>query len=350
MEVNADSTILVTGGSGFLSLHCIAQALVAGYKVRTTIRSEIKKQKVFEGLEHSKPPVDVSKVEFITADLLEDEGWAEAVKGVQLVLHVASPLPEEQPKDENVLIRPAVEGTLRVLKAAKAASTVKRIVVTSSSGAIAYGVTFDNGKTFTEADWSNPEGKGEPVTPYTKSKTLAEKSAWDFIEREGGSLELAVVNPVLILGPPLLLPNESTTCSMIQQILQGKLPAVPDLGWPVVDVRDVAALHLLVATTPDAKGQRYLCVAGKSVSMSEISSILKSGLGKKASKAPTRVMPNFLFKMVSYVMPSLRTIIPELGKKREFSNEKARSLGWSPRPNEEAIISCGQAIVDAGLV
>ena len=350
MNENADSTLLVTGGSGFVSLHCIAQALAAGYKVRTTIRSEAKKQNVLKGLEHSTPPVDASKLEFVTADLLKDDGWAEAVKGASLVLHVASPFPGEQPKDENKLIRPAVDGTLRVLKAAKASDTVKRVVVTSSSAAISYGVAFEDGKTFTETDWSDPEGKGGHITKYGKSKTLAEKAAWDFMEREGGSLELAVINPVGIFGPPLLLPNESTTCDIIKKILQGKLPAVPDVSFGVVDVRDVASLHLLAATKPEAKSQRYLCVAGKCVTMSEMSGMLKSGLGKKASKAPTRVMPNMLIKMLSYVMTELGQITGELGRKKEFSNDKAKSLGWNPRSNDEAIVSCGQALVDAGIV
>jgi dihydroflavonol-4-reductase len=351
MDVNAKTIILVTGGSGFVSLHCIAQALAAGYKVRTTIRSDSKKQNVLKGLKNAQPPVDASKVEFVIADLLKDEGWIEAVKDVSLVLHVASPFPGVQPKDENELIRPAVDGTLRVLKAAKASGTVKRVVVTSSNAAISYGVDYKDGKVFTEDDWSDPEGKGAYITPYAKSKTLAERAAWDFIEREGGHLELTVVNPVGIFGPALLLPCESTTVGIIQQMMQGKLPAVPDISFGVVDVRDVASLHLLAAIKPEAKGQRYSCVAGtgKSVHFAEIGTILRAGLGDKASKVPTRTMPNILVKLLSFVMPQLKTITHELGKKKEQSNEKAKSLGWNPRSNEEAIVSCGQALIDAGI-
>lgn len=351
MDTNANTIILVTGGSGFVSLHCIAQALAAGYKVRTTIRSDSKKENVRKGLKNAQPPVDASKVEFVIADLLKDEGWAEAVKDVSIVLHVASPFPGVQPKDENELIRPAVDGTLRVLKAAKASGTVKRVVVTSSNAAISYGVPYDPQKVYTEADWSDPEGKGSYITPYAKSKTLAEKAAWDYIEREGGDLELAVVNPVGIFGPPLLLPCESTTVGIIQQLLQGKLPAVPNMSFGLVDVRDVASLHMLAATKPEAKGQRYSCVAGtgKSVAFVEIGEMLKAGLGSKASKVPTRVLPNILVKLMSYVMPQLKTITHELGQKKEQSNEKAKALGWSPRSNEEAIVSCGQALIDAGI-
>ncbi|MCJ1337395.1 hypothetical protein MMC09_002677 [Bachmanniomyces sp. S44760] len=350
MVANADTIILVTGGSGFVSLHCIAQCLTAGYKVRTTVRSESKKQSVLKGLEHSDPVVDASKVEFVIADLLKDEGWAEAVIGVSLVLHLASPFPGAQPKDENEVIRPAVEGTLRVLKASKASGTVKRIVLTSSVAAVTYGVGFENGKIFDESHWSDPEGKNGFNTPYTKSKTLAEKAAWDFMEREGGSLELSVVNPAAIYGPALLLPNESTTCDVIKQMLQGKLPLVPDVSFGIVDVRDVAALHLLAATKPEAKGQRYLCVAGETISLAQVGGLLKSGLGAKASKVPTKVLPNMVTKMLSYLMPQMGQVVGELGRTKKYSNAKAKSVGWSPRSNEEAVVSCGQALLDAGVV
>jgi len=351
MASNARTTVLVTGGTGFVSLHCIAQLLTAGYKVRTTIRSEGKKENVLKALKNAQPPVDASKVEFVVADLLKDVGWAEAVKDVYVVHHVASPFPGVQPKDENELIRPAVDGTLRVLKAAKASGTVKRVVVTSSAAAISHGVAYEKGKVFTDDDWSDPEGKSGYISAYQKSKTLAERAAWDFIEREGGDMELTVVNPVGIFGPSLLLPCESTSVGLIQQMLEGRLPALPDLSFALVDVRDVASLHLLVATRPEARGQRYLCVAGtgKSFSLVEIGAFLRTGLGNKASKVPTRTMPNVLTRLVSYVMPQLRSVVPDLGIRKQMSNEKARSLGWSPRSEEEAIVSCGQALIDAGI-
>jgi len=348
MNSTGNNLMLVTGGSGFLSLHCIAQALSAGYKVRTTIRSEAKKGNVLRGLKNALPPVDASKLEFVLADLLKDESWAEAVKGASLVLHVASPFPVKQPKNESDLIRPAVDGTLRVLKAAKASGTVKRVVVTSSNAAISYGNPSENGKVYTEADWSDPDGKGSPISAYAKSKTLAEKAAWDFWRREGASFELAVVNPGAIFGPSLLLPNESSSTDIIKMMLQGKMPALPNIGFGAVDVRDVASLHLLAATKPEAKGQRYLCNAGKSVTMLDIAQALKTGLGQEASKVSTRVLPDLVTKMLAYVMADLKTAALELGSPKKFSNEKAKSLGWNPRSNEEAIVSCGQALIHAG--
>lgn len=338
--------MLVTGGSGFVSIHCIAQALEQGYRVRTTVRSKDKETKVINAL--AKLPVDATKVEFRIADLLKDEGWPEALANVALVLHVASPFPATQPADENELIRPAVEGTLRVLRAAKAAGTVKRVVVTSSVAAVAYGTPFA-GRPYTESDWSDVEGKGSSITAYAKSKTLAEEAAWKFIKEEGGSMELATVNPAGIFGPPLIIPTESTTCGIIKQMLTGAFPMIPNISFGLVDVRDTAALLLLAATKPEAKGNRYLCVAGKSVSLPEMAGILKQGLGSKASKVSTRAMPNFLVKFLSLFVAQLKTASGEIGVAREFDSSNARALGWSPRSNEEAIVSCGQALLDAGL-
>ncbi|KAK5051014.1 hypothetical protein LTR84_003573 [Exophiala bonariae] len=349
MQPDTDQIVLVTGGSGFLGLHCISQALTAGYTVRTTIRSESKRSAIIQALKKANTADEVQKLSFVTADLLNDSGWAEAVNGASLIIHVASPFPSIQPKDENEVIQPAVNGTLRVLKAAKSSGTVRRVVLTSSAVAISYGTKYMSGKVFDEDDWSDPDGKGSYITAYAKSKTLAEKVAWDFIDREGGGLELTVVNPVGIFGPALLLPNESTTCDIIKDMLQGRFPAVPNIRFGVVDARDVATLHLLAASNEKAKGQRYLCVAGKSVSLIEISSMLKAGLGYKASKAPTRTLPDLFVRALSYFMPSLKGAIPELGPPKEFSNVKARELGWKPRANEEAIVSCGQAFIDAGM-
>lgn len=349
MTPTSDQLVLVTGGSGFLALHCIAAALAQGYTVRTTIRSDKKKEAVIEAIQNVKPPVEVQRLSFVIADLLNDSGWTEAASGASLILHVASPLPSSQPSDENEVIRPAVDGTLRVLRAAKSSGTVKRVVVTSSASAVSYGTKWTDGKVFDEQDWSDPEGKGCYITPYAKSKTLAEKAAWEFIEGEGGDLELTVVNPAGIFGPPLRLPNESTTCDIIKGMMQGTFPAVPKIAFGVVDVRDVASLHLLAAAHDKAKGQRYICVAGDSVTLMEMSSILRAALGPKASQAPTRTLPDTLVKGLAYFMPSLKATIPELGPPKLFSNVKARELGWNPRSNEEAIVSCGQAYIDAGM-
>lgn len=350
MASNEQQVMLVTGGTGFVALHCIAQALAAGYQVRTTVRSAGKKDTILKGLANAKPPVDATKLEFVTADLLKDDGWNEAVEGVQLVLHVASPFPAKQPRDENDLIRPAVDGTLRVLKAAKAAGTVTRVVVTSSVAAVAYGVAFENGRTFTEEDWSDPQGRS--ITPYAKSKTLAEKAAWEFIENDGGGMELATVNPVGIYGPALVLPNESTTCNAVKDMLSGKYPMLPNVSFGVVDVRDVAALHMLAATRPEAKGQRFIANAdGGSRTLIDMAKDLREGLGARASKLTTRAMPDFLIKPLSYVIPDLKAVSQEIGKLRLFSNDKAKTvLGWNPKSAAEATVSCGQAWIDAGLL
>ena len=203
---------------------------------------------------------------------------------------------------------------------------------------------------FTDAEWSNPD-TNDSNTPYAKSKVLAEKAAWDFIEREGGGeMELATVNPVGIFGPPLLLPCDSTTVSIITQTLQGKLPAVPNIRFNIVDVRDAASLHLLVMTHAEAKGHRFICAEGESVPFVEISGWLREALGSKARKAPTRVMPDWLLRLVAIVMPQLRQILGELGRRKEFDTSRARGLGWAPRGREEAILSTGRALVEAGVV
>jgi len=232
------SVILVTGGSGFVGGHVILQLLEAGHDVRTTVRSLAKEPAVRDTLARAgaKTP---DRLTFVAADLNQDAGWAEAVAGCDYVQHVASPFPLAQPKDENDLIRPAVDGTLRVLRAARDAG-VKRVVLTSSFAAIGYG-HGDRAAAYTEADWTNVDGPA--VQPYMKSKTLAERAAWDFIEREGNGLELAVVNPVGIFGPVL---NEdlSTSIEIIKRMLEGSLPGAPRLYFGVVDVRDVAGMQI----------------------------------------------------------------------------------------------------------
>lgn len=356
-STSTPDTWLITGGSGFLALHCISQTLAAGHKVRTTVRSASKQASILSALDAVLPPVDSSDVEFVVTDLLSDEGWDQAMDGISVVLHTASPFPGEQPKDENKVIKPAVEGTIRVLKAAKKAGTVRRVVVTSSNAAISYGHPYveKERRVFTEKDWTNLDGE---ITPYTKSKTMAEKAAWEYIkgvqdqeEDETARMELTVVNPVGIFGPALLLPNESTTCGIIVQMLEGAIPAVPNVRFGVVDVRDVAALHILVATLPEASGERYIAVAGESVSLLEVGKVLIDNLDPEiTAKVPRRQLPNYLVRGLSWIMPQLTTILPDLGKKPECSSEKAKTLGWVPRTKEEAIVSCAKALLEAGVI
>ena len=286
------------------------------------------------------------RLSFLAADLESDAGWPEAVAGRDYVLHVASPLPPSVPKNEDELIVPAREGTIRVLRASRDAG-VKRVVVTSSFAAIGYG--HKERKTpFTEADWTDPAGSD--VMPYTKSKTLAERAAWDFIAKEGGTLELSVVNPVGVFGP-VLGPDYSASILMVQRLMDGAVPGCPRLYYGAVDVRDVADLHIRAMTHPGAKGERFLAVAGNFMSMLEMAKVLKSRMGAAAKRVPAREVPNWLVRIAAFRDPAVKLILPELGKVKNATNEKARRvLGWAPRSNEESIVASAESLVRLGLL
>jgi nucleoside-diphosphate-sugar epimerase len=339
------STVLVTGGSGFIGSHCILQLLEAGHNVRTTVRNLKRESDVRSMLKEGGATPD-GRIAFFAADLEKDEGWREAVNGCEYVLHVASPFPEGVPKDENELIVPAREGALRVLRAAREAG-VKRVVLTSSFAAIGYGHPVQSAP-FTETDWSNLGG--DDVMPYQKSKTLAERAAWNYMDSEDGKLELAVVNPVGVFGP-VLGPDYSTSILFVQRMMDGAVPGVPNLCFGAVDVRDVADLHLRAMTNPAAKGERFLAVAGDFLSISEMAQVLRSRLGPDARKVPTRQLPNVMVRMASWFDPAVKQILPELGKKKNATAEKARRvLGWSPRSREDAIAATGESLVRLGLL
>jgi nucleoside-diphosphate-sugar epimerase len=345
MKEKAMSTILVTGGSGFIGTHTILQLLAAGHQVRTTIRNLKREVDVRAMLkEGGAQPGDL--LSFIAADLTNDAGWPEAVAGCEYVLHVASPLPERVPKDENELIVPAREGTLRVLRASRDAG-VKRVVLTSSFAAVGYGHKLRN-EPFTEQDWTDPNG--DDVLPYTKSKTLAERAAWNFIAAEGGKLELSVINPVGVFGP-VLGPDYSASILIVQRMMDGAMPGAPRLYFGVVDVRDVADLQIRAMTHPAAKGERFLAVAGDFMSMQELARVLKRRMGDNAKRVPTREVPNWIVRLVAIKDPAAKQILPELGKKKNATNEKARRvLGWAPRSNEEAIVATAESLVCLGLL
>jgi dihydroflavonol-4-reductase len=280
------------------------------------------------------------------ADLNADAGWAEATDGCDFVLHVASPFPSNVPKDENELIAPARDGALRVLGAARDAR-VKRVVLTSSFAAIGYGAK-DRTAPFTEEDWTNL--KDPSVQPYQRSKTIAERAAWDFIAREGGGLELAVVNPVGVLGP-VLGPDYSTSILMVKRMLQGAVPGCPDLRFGAVDVRDVADLHLKAMTDPAARGERFLATSGDSLSVLQMARILKEDLGPAAQRVSTRALPNWLVRGVALFNPEIKGLLPELGKHKNASNEKARRLlNWAPRSPRDAILATARSLLELGLL
>jgi nucleoside-diphosphate-sugar epimerase len=338
-------TVLVTGGSGFIGSHCIIQLLAAGYRVRTTIRNLRREADVRAMLKvGGAEPGD--RLSFFAADLEKGAGWREATAGCDYVLHVASPLPPSVPKHEDELIVPAREGTLRVLRASRDAG-VKRVVVTSSFAAIGYGHKVRE-IPFTETDWTDTNG--DDVAPYTKSKTLAERAAWDFLAREGGRLELSVVNPVAVFGP-VLGPDYSASILLVQKMLDGAMPGTPQLYFGAVDVRDVAGLHIRAMTNPVAKGERFLAVAGDFLTMLDIAKILKARLGASAKRVPTRQLPSWLVRLAALRDPAIKLILPELGKQKNATNEKARRLlGWSPRSNEEAIVATAESLVRLGLL
>ena len=335
----------MTGGSGFVGVHCILHLLNAGYRVRTTVRTLAREADVRAMLKAGgREPGDELSV--VAADLTADAGWAEAVAECDYVLHVASPFPAGGPRHEDDLIVPARDGALRVLRASRDAG-VQRVVLTSSFAAIGYGPQLLD-RPLTEDNWTDPATPG--LSAYVRSKTLAERAAWDFIARDGGALQLSVINPVGVLGP-ILGTDYSTSIELVQRLMNGALPGVPQLSFGLVDVRDVADIHLRAMTHPGAAGERFLAIAEDFVSMQEIARILKSRVGDKASRVPTRVLPNWMVRLAAKVIPSLAPMITELGKKKHATNEKARRvLGWNPRSSEEAIVATAESLARFGLL
>jgi dihydroflavonol-4-reductase len=286
------------------------------------------------------------RLSFVAADLTSDAGWPEAVAGCAYVLHVASPFPPAIPQHEDEIIIPARDGALRVLKAARDAG-VKRVVLTSSFAAIGYGQAPKN-RPFNEEDWTDPEG--DDVRAYVKSKTLAERAAWDFIAKEGGGLELSVVNPVGVFGP-VLGPDYSTSILLVQRLMDGAMPGCPRLYFGAVDVRDVADLHIKCMTDPAAKGERFLAVAGEFLSIVQIARMLKRRMGAAGRRIPTLELPDFLVRLAARRDPAVQQILPELGKRKNGTNEKARRLlGWQPRTNEECLVATAESLVRLGLL
>ena len=339
------SKVLVTGGSGFIGSHAILQLLAGGHQVQTTVRN-LKREGDVRAMLRNGGVESGSRLSFVAADLTSDAGWADAVAGCEYVLHVASPLPPAVPKHEDELIVPARDGALRVLRAARDAG-VKRVVLTSSFAAVGYGYKPQNAP-FDETNWTHLDG--DDVAPYTKSKTLAERAAWDFMAKEGGRLELSVVNPVGVFGP-VLGPDYSASILIVQRLMDGALPGSPKLSFGVVDVRDVVDLHIRAMTHPAAKGERFLAVAGDFLWMREIAQILKNRLGSEARRVPTRELPTWMVRLASLRDPAIKLILPELGKAKNATHEKARRmLGWTPRSNEEALTATGESLVRLGLL
>ena len=334
-------TVLVTGGSGYLGGWCLVELLRRGYRVRTTVRDLARETEVRAALA---PEVDAGdRLAFFAADLKDDAGWSQAVEGCDYVLHVASPFPPRQPKDPDELIVPAREGTLRVLAAALDAG-VERIVVTSSVAAVTGGDKPASGP-LTERNWSDPDNPN--LSPYARSKTIAERAAWDFVDERGASEKLATVNPGAIIGP-VLSDDHSFSLQAIERLLRG-MPGVPRIGFSFVDVRDVVDLEIRAMTSPEAGGERFIATE-RFLWFAEVAAILRDRLGEGAAKVPTRSVPNLVVRAMALFDPSVRSIVGQLGRKTELSSEKARTrLGWSPRPSEDSIADCGRSLLDAGV-
>jgi len=341
---NKDKTVLVTGGSGFIAVHCILKLMQQGYTVRTTLRSLSRQNEVKDMLKVG----GISSFEnlsFIEANLSDDKNWNEAVKGCEYVLHVASPTPAIKFKHEDELIIPAKAGVLRVLSASRDAN-IKRVVLTSAFGAI--GMGHKNRTTpYTENDWTNLNSN---IPPYQKSKTIAEQAAWEFIKNEGGNLELSAINPVGVMGP-VLGTDYSHSNQSIRQMLEGEIKACPKITSCYVDVRDVADLHLLAMTHPKANGERFLATSGDALSMLDVARILKQRLGKDAAKVPTKEISNFVLYLTALVKPELKMLVSLLGQYMQASGDKAKKLlNWSPRTNEEAIVATAESLLKLGLI
>jgi nucleoside-diphosphate-sugar epimerase len=334
----------VTGGTGFVGMHIILQLLQKGYNVKTTLRSIKNKDKVIDTLK-SNGITTFDNLTFVEADLSKDDNWDEAMKGCDYVLSVASPVFMTIPKDENEAIRPAVEGIVRILKAARNAS-VKRVVMTSNFGAIGFS-NKKSDKATTEEDWTDPDQKGLSI--YEKSKLLAERAAWDFIKREGGNLEFTTINPVAIFGPALS--NHISGSFVLFDMLLGGKP-FPNLPLNIVDVRDVADLHIRAMTAPNANGERFIASADGQISMLEIATLLKKEIPEVGEKISSRKIPNVLICIAALFNEHAKEGAAMLGINRNVSNAKAKNkLGWKPiANNEDVVLTSIKSMIKFGII
>lgn len=345
--MNTNSTteklVLVTGGAGFIAAHCILQLLNTGYRVRTTIR-DLNRELAVRSLLREGGIEAGERLTFIQADLSSDAHWDEAIKDCTYVLHVASPTPKLNFKHEDEMIIPAREGVLRVLRASRNAG-VKRVVLTSAIGAIVYGhpkqtVPYD------ETIWTDTTY----APAYQKSKTLAERAAWEFMEREGGNLELAVVNPAAVMGP-VLGPDYSHSIYLVKNLLTGKMAGCPKINSCFVDVRDVADLHLRAMLDPKAKGERFIATGGESIWLVEVAKILKTNLGDKAGKVKAIQLPNTVLRIAALKDPMVKSMVPLLGIPMNLTSAKAIGLlGWSPRSPKDAILAAAESLIRLNLL
>jgi nucleoside-diphosphate-sugar epimerase len=344
--VENKETVLVTGGTGFAGMQIILQLLQKGYSVKTTIRNLKSKDQLIETLQ-SNGIAQFENLSFAETELTKDDNWEEAMQGCQYVLSVASPVFFEIPKDENEAIHPAVDGILRILKFAKNAG-VKRVVMTSNFGAVGFSQTNKSRQT-TEADWTDIYLKGLSV--YEKSKTLAEKAAWEFIKNEGSNLEFTTINPVAILGPSLGN-HVSGSFHLLKNLLNGSMKAVPNIPLNVADVRDVADLHIRAMTNPQANGERFIATSDGQISLPEIAALLKNKRPKVSKKVSLKKIPDWMINLLALFNKKANEASMLLKVNRNVSNAKAKKiLGWSPAATlEQTILASVDSLIKYDLI
>jgi len=334
--------LLVTGASGFIGTHCIVELLNNGYQVKGTLRNLNRAEQIRDVLiKHTKK---ADSIEFTQAELTDALSWEEAMNGCSGVLHIASPVPVVQPKNADEIIITAREGALNVLRAAKKMG-VSRVVMTSSVSAV-WGKGREGSRVYSESDWTYTDDPDQ--SPYSLSKTFAEKAAWEFVD-EHGTPELVVINPSFVFGPALES-DYGSSLEILYRILKGKYPMVPKLGFEIVDVRDVAALHRLAYESPKAVGRRFLCSSGFRW-LKEMSIFLRDNFPDYRDKISVKVMPNFLLKIIAIFDRSVAGFLPDLEIKKEMDISPAREvLGWSPRSPEESMKSGARSLIHLGIV
>ena len=337
-------TVLVTGASGFIAGYCMVELLRAGYRVRGTLRSLERADEVRKSVGQAIDPEE--RLSFVAADLLNDGGWPEAMQGCRYALHVASPISATLPRDSDQLVIAARDGTLRVMRAASQAG-VRRVVQTSSVAAICYGRDDTAGHVFTEADWTDPDHHDNSA--YTRSKAVAERAAWDRLSKIGPELEWTAINPGLVLGP-LLCADTSPSIELVHKCMAGDLPGWPRLGYPIVDVRDIARIHVLAMTASGAPGQRFIA-AGRFFWVADVVTVLREHFPAFRRRLPKFGLPDPLVRIAAWFDPVVKGQVYELGKRRDVSAAKAKQvLGWTGRPEEESIIATAESLVRLGLV
>ncbi len=341
---DSERRVFVTGGNGFVAGHTIAQLLRQGYQVTTSMRDSSRQQLLQDQL--AKADIPSAALTVVQADLLEDAHWHDAMAGCDYVLHLASPLLMHDPKDENDVIQPAVQGTLRILSTAQEVG-VKRVVMTSNFGAVGYSHT-DRHSIITEESWTNPQQKGLSV--YNKSKVLAERAAWDYIASHGHGLELAVINPMAIFGP-MLSNKMSAGHQLLQKLINGGMARIPDIQLGIVDVRDVADLHIRAMLSDRAAGQRFLALAGGNMTLLQIAQLVRRERPALSQRTSLTALPTWQLKLAALFSAQAKALLPMAGVYRHASNDKARNLlGWQPRNNEQAVLAAVQSLADYHLL